>query len=300
MDVNTMHEHACPTSSFGGYAGPYDGFGRSVLKNIGRAVKKAGTQTVHAAGSVASSKITKGILATGLAVTGVGVGASAAIMAGTGVVGGAAKKGGGLKKAVRGGAQGAVLGAGAGLVGKVLPKVPGVGGGVKRIRKAIGRAPVESGPNNGVVTSYDSDKRLDALASGPLPTVSTISGNTMAVLKAVPAVPVDDLTFSPMPAAEKARIRGNRGKQGLFDRIFNEKNRKAAENAVALATSVTTEPSANPSAPQGGFPATPATPFSPDNQNQDSETLKAGGTSPVVLLALAGAAFLAFNKKGRR
>ncbi len=74
----------------------------------------------HKIGGVLDNKWTKGALAAGLAATGVGIPLSAAIMAGSGALGGALHEGGGLKDALRGGATGALEGGAAGVAGGAL------------------------------------------------------------------------------------------------------------------------------------------------------------------------------------
>lgn len=116
--------------SMGGYwdAGNGEvGFGgfRSWLKHRwGRGLSVKGLKssirgTAHTAGAVLDNKYVKGALATGLALTGVGLPAAAGIMAAEGAVGGTLKKGGGLKNALRGAGRGAIIGAAAGEVGKI-------------------------------------------------------------------------------------------------------------------------------------------------------------------------------------
>jgi hypothetical protein len=251
---------------------PFGDFGKV---SIGKKLKKAARGTVRFVGKVADSKITKGILAAGLMATGVGAGASAAIMAGTGAVGGGFKKGGSLKKALKGGATGAAIGAGAGLAGKVLPKVPGIGKQVVSMRQKIGTAKKPK--------SYDSDSRLDALAPGPLPAVSVLpsSGGGPPVIRGRPFVrPVE----SPEAIAAKklARISMSRNAQKVdadaneleheaavdrrkgFDwnakrKLAEAAAKRAAARAGMMAAETAEEPSANAAVPQGGFPAEVAT-----------------------------------------
>lgn len=105
-----------------------------VAKNVERATFKAVKDTGHAVGAAATSKVGQGILALGLASTGVGIGAAAAIGAGVKGGGELIKKGGNLKRAARGAAIGAATGAASGLVGKVVAsKLPGVTDASRRI-----------------------------------------------------------------------------------------------------------------------------------------------------------------------
>ena len=77
------------------------------FKNVGRAISKGVKDVGHTVGKVADNKYVKGAVAAGLAATGVGAPASAAIMAGMGAAGGAMKPGGGLRSAARGAGTGA-------------------------------------------------------------------------------------------------------------------------------------------------------------------------------------------------
>lgn len=103
----------------------------SFFGNIGSAIKKGVVDTGHFIGKAQSNPIVKGLEAAGLAATGVGIPASAAILAGAGAAGGALRPGGGLKGALTQGAQGALTGAAAGAVGDVVGQ-GGIGlGGLK-------------------------------------------------------------------------------------------------------------------------------------------------------------------------
>lgn len=74
----------------------------------------------HKVGGVLDNKWTKGALAGGLALTGVGAPLAAGIMAGSGALGGALHEGGGLHDALGGAASGAAEGYGASKIGGVL------------------------------------------------------------------------------------------------------------------------------------------------------------------------------------
>jgi hypothetical protein len=116
---------------------------KKIVKNVGRSVSKAvkdtGKQLVrtgHQAGKIIDNKYVKGAVAAGLAVTGVGIPASAAIMGTMGAAGGALKKGGGLKEAVRRGYQGAATGAIAATGGKLVRA-----GASRILKRKAGTAP---------------------------------------------------------------------------------------------------------------------------------------------------------------
>ena len=95
----------------------------SIFGNIVNAVKKGVTDVGHTVGSVVTSKIGQGLIGGALALTGVGLPAAAAIMAGSKGIGTLIKPGGNLKGAATGAAQGAVEGvvaAEAGSLGRSL------------------------------------------------------------------------------------------------------------------------------------------------------------------------------------
>lgn len=101
----------------------FDGLGfslKKVVKNVVRAEVKAVKDVGHAAGKAVTSTAGKAIIAGGLALTGVGLPAAAAIGAGTQGVGTLIKPHGNVRKAAKAGATGAAGGVAAGLVGKVL------------------------------------------------------------------------------------------------------------------------------------------------------------------------------------
>ncbi len=112
--------------------GDYEGLGfslKSVVKSVGKAVggaakavAKGATAVGHTAGKVVTSGVGKGILAGGLALTGVGIPAAAAIMGGSQAVGALIKPGGNIGKAAKAGATGAAVGAGAAVVGKGIKR----------------------------------------------------------------------------------------------------------------------------------------------------------------------------------
>lgn len=113
--------------------GEYEGLGfslKSVVKgvakvagNVAKTVKKAAVDTAHVTGKVVTSKVGKTILAGGLALTGAGIPAAAAIMGGTQAVGTLIKPGGNVGKAAKAGATGAAVGVAASVVGKGVRKV---------------------------------------------------------------------------------------------------------------------------------------------------------------------------------
>lgn len=87
------------------------------VKDTGRAVKKGAIDTGHGIGAVATSKAGLAALAGGLAFTGVGLPAAAAIGAGVKGGGSLIRKGGNPRNAFRGAYQGAAVGAGAAVGG---------------------------------------------------------------------------------------------------------------------------------------------------------------------------------------
>lgn len=99
--------------------------------------------TAHTVGDVASSPIAQAIAAGLLTATGVGAPAAAAILAGSGALGGALKPGGNAGSALGGAASGALAGGAGALAGKALgglgsaaSNIPGVQG----IEQALGGA----------------------------------------------------------------------------------------------------------------------------------------------------------------
>lgn len=89
-------------------------------QNAKKAVIKGATDAGHAVGEVANNKWAKLAAAAALAATGVGAGASAAILGTMGAAGGALHRGGGLRDAAIGGATGAAEGYAAGKIGQGL------------------------------------------------------------------------------------------------------------------------------------------------------------------------------------
>lgn len=102
---------------------------RKVTRPIGAQVKRSGQDVA----GVLDNKYVKGAAAIGLAATGVGAGASAAILATSGAVAGAAKRGGNLRTAATGAATGAAAAAAASGAKALLMK-----GGARRGVAAIG------------------------------------------------------------------------------------------------------------------------------------------------------------------
>lgn len=258
-------------------------FGGNVFKNIGKAVKKAATQTVHTVGKVLDNKVVKGLTAVALTATGVGAPAAAALMAAQGAAGGAMKKGGGLKKSLKGAAVGAATGAAAGLAGKAVTKIPKLGAKILQFRQKIGTAAKPLAP------SYDSDKRLDALASGQLPEPTLIASTnpTMPVLQQIPVIPtpptggIDALDTTRLSSEQKTGIRA---RKAASDRTTNAKQRTSiidtikdaatsdiGKRAARAAAALLTPPSPSGMVPEGGFPAMPAT-MEADTTNRDSAT----------------------------
>lgn len=305
--VRVQNESRPGMSQFGDF-----GFSlKKVVKNVGKAVGKAVVDTGHAVGKVADSKIAKGIVAAGLAATGVGVAPAAAIMAAQGAAGGALKKGGGLKKAARGAATGAATGAAAGVAGKVLPKVPGLSKPLTKLRgkastTVLGKIMPKSAKR---ATSYDATSKLDTLATQPLPEVAvTPSLATTPTLispspDAVQRKARTDARKSIASAARKELEAGADRAKGKFASAAR-KLRGAAEDKARAAvtqavTEITTPPSANGVAPQGGFPAIPETAF-PDPQAA-ADAKEAGGLSGIlaqpVMLGLLAIGLYAITKR---
>jgi hypothetical protein len=279
------------------------GFSLKPSKKIKAAVKKVG-KTV---GKVLDNKIVKGAVAGTLALTGVGIPASAAIMA--------------TQSAAKGAATGAAVGAAAGVAGKVLPKVPGLRNPVAKIREKAASVPVlrKVVPKK-KVPSYDASK-LDALTSQPLPTVSVIPSTATALPKIEPMVyprttPVlkaEAQSASKKKLAESAKIgreaieatakaskeKDATKRKNLMERAatLTKKAKRVATTATQIAqvAESTTPPSANPSAPQGGFPVEPATPF-PVPQTE-AEQSAGNSIPPMYLIAAAGIAAFALMRK---
>jgi hypothetical protein len=292
------------------------GFSLKPSKKIKAAVKKVG-KTV---GKVLDNKIVKGAVAGTLALTGVGIPASAAIMA-TQSAAAKAAQGKRIGTIAKGAATGAAVGAAAGVAGKVLPKVPGLRNPVAKIREKAASVPVlrKVVPKK-KVPSYDASK-LDALTSQPLPTVSVIPSTATALPKIEPMVyprttPVlkaEAQSASKKKLAESAKIgreaieatakaskeKDATKRKNLMERAatLTKKAKRVATTATQIAqvAESTTPPSANPSAPQGGFPVEPATPF-PVPQTE-AEQSAGNSIPPMYLIAAAGIAAFALMRK---
>lgn len=91
-----------------------------IVRNVGTAIKKGVSDLGHEVGRAASNPWVQGALATGLAATGVGAPAAAGIMAATRGGGALLKPGGNIGAGLRGGVEGAALGATAGGIGSAL------------------------------------------------------------------------------------------------------------------------------------------------------------------------------------
>ena len=100
----------------------------SFFGNIGNAIKKGVVDVGHFVGNVATNPIVKGLGAGALALTGVGIPASAAIFGGLQLAGNLLKPGGNIGKGIQGGLGGAAEGALAGTVGKGIKSVTGMTG----------------------------------------------------------------------------------------------------------------------------------------------------------------------------
>lgn len=283
------------------------------VKGLKSSIKGTG----HTVGKIASSKITKGILATGLAATGVGAGASAAIMATTGAAGGALKKGGGLRQAARGAAVGAATGAAAGVAGKFLPKVPGLRTPVSAVRRVAGKVPVLRSlvPKQRVV-SHDAASKIDALATQPLPDVSITPSEIPSLPSATPVFVARDAAQDAAKEYLRDAVKSGRDAMDLTAKAGTEKNpsrrrglmeraAKAAKqardaaaqaNRVAQVVDVSTPPSANGVAPQGGFPVSPEPAF-PVPQTEEQQRADKSTIPPVFLIAAVGLAAFAMLRK---
>lgn len=263
-------------SEFGGFAG----FSlKKIVKNVGKAVGKAVKDTGHVAGKVITSKVGQAVIGTGLALTGVGIPLAAGIGAGAQAAGQLIKPGGNLGKAAKGAAVGGAEGLAAGVAGKALGKI----GVVQTLREKIGTAAPKP-------TTYESDERLDALASGQIPDVSVVpSSATQPVLKALPETGADvfataDKVQQGIDAAKRAgaevarkavsdaigleteaneaqrKSNTKRGDEAAKWRRIAERLReqarkvKAAGEAAQTVAATVVPPSANPISPQGGYP----------------------------------------------
>jgi hypothetical protein len=90
------------------------------IKNVGSTIKKAAVDTGHELGRAASNPVVQGLTAAGLAATGVGAPAAAAIMAAQRGGGALLKPGGNIGAGLRGGVEGAAMGAGAAKAGSLV------------------------------------------------------------------------------------------------------------------------------------------------------------------------------------
>ncbi|MFL5912760.1 MAG: hypothetical protein ACJ768_19615 [Gaiellaceae bacterium] len=100
----------------------------SIFGKIGSGIKHAAQGVGHAVGKVASNPWVQGLTAAGLAATGVGAPAAAAIMAGVKGGGALLKPGGNIGQGLKGAATGAVMGAGAAKAGQLLRGGGSLGG----------------------------------------------------------------------------------------------------------------------------------------------------------------------------
>lgn len=120
------------------------------FSNVGKAVGKAVTQTGHVVGNVVTSKIGQAVIGTGLALTGVGLPAAAAIGAGLQAGGGLIKSGGGLKGALTGAAIGGAEGAAASLAGKAISRYAP---SVTNVARDVGNAILPGNPFSRISTA---------------------------------------------------------------------------------------------------------------------------------------------------
>jgi hypothetical protein len=129
----------------------------NAVRAIGSGIKNAAVGAGHAIGSVASNPWVQGITAAGLAATGVGVPAAAAIMAAERGGGALLKPGGNIGQGVRGGVEGAAIGTGASLLGSGVRRVLGSGGASAVDPRTGAEIPAggDSVPGDGMDPAYD-------------------------------------------------------------------------------------------------------------------------------------------------
>lgn len=96
------------------------GGANNVVKNVGSTVKKAAVDTGHEIGRAQNKDWVKALEAAGLAATGVGAPASAALLGGASMLGGAIAPGGNIGTAAGQGVKGAALGGAAGAAGSAI------------------------------------------------------------------------------------------------------------------------------------------------------------------------------------
>lgn len=350
MFDSVMH---APNNQYG-FQTSYEGFGgfKSWLKKrVGRGPSIRGLKssikgTAHTVGTVAESKITKGILAAGLAATGVGAGAGALIMGAEGVTGGALSKHGGLKRAIRGGAEGAAIGAASGFVGKtsLIKKIPGVTGlrrlvgtrtaggteqlaedaraaaaQMNRMAAVTGAANVEKVAGSaGAATLLKRATRRRPIAPG-LPRFpgdagvqeigTPISYDATQRIQSSEILNTDVVKRSRESAQRKAKADAAQTKKlrkhganvaesvdktkSTIDK-YRDEALQAIKNAQDMAASVQTPPGGI--APQGGFPAMPAT-ITDSGTTPQPAAQSAGFGSPMILLAIGGAALVMLSSR---
>jgi hypothetical protein len=120
-------------------------------QNVKNAVTKGVTDVGHTVGQIADNPWTKAAVAAGLAATGVGAPAAAAILGTMGAGGALLKPGGNIGGAVKGGVTGAVEGYGAGKLGAALHGAGGVGAAVRAIPGVTGvLGPVAGASTKGI------------------------------------------------------------------------------------------------------------------------------------------------------
>lgn len=139
--------------------GIFDSIG-SGLRKVGSGIKNTVVGAGHLVGEVASNPVVQGLTAAGLAATGVGVPAAAAIMAAERGGGKLLAPGGNIGQAARGGVEGAAMGAGASLLGSGVRRVVGAigargAGAVTDPRTGLPTGGGDAVPGDGMDPAYD-------------------------------------------------------------------------------------------------------------------------------------------------
>lgn len=166
----------------------------SFFGSIGNAIKKGVTSVGHAVGTVVTSKIGQGLIGGALALTGVGLPASAAIFAASKGVGNLIKPGGNLSHALTGAAQGAVEGVVASEAGTLARA------GVGKVLQRTATSTV-----NAAAGEVASPAAIDAIANQVLPGVQVTPTSSIAA-PIVPAAPIAPaaIPYDPNAAAAAA------------------------------------------------------------------------------------------------
>lgn len=276
--------------------GDYEGLGfslKNVVKNVAKTAVKAVKDTGHVAGKAVTSGVGKTILAGGLALTGVGIPAAAGIMAATQAGGALIKPGGNVGKAAKAGAQGAVIGAGAGVAGKVLTKMaPGV---VTGSRKAFNKVtPGDTFKTDATGAAINAPKKRKTTVIPPVRPAGTPPG-TPLVLKKVPDLVHGELpqlppsTIEPAPPVLKVAEETDKKPGAKRTRIgaLVDKAKKAAETVQQIE-------------PSGGQPPViynPGTgPLGPTPEQAPTAPAKADLPMPLILAGVGALALIAMTR----